>query len=116
MESNNWTPYFINLSWQIPTCLLALVGVVLAIINLGRHTLPAMLALIAFGLQLINHFIIAGTMAWHMQVIPHEVGNRGEPVLTLLNVVWTFLAILSQILILCAIFGWRKTPPAKPNT
>ena len=125
MQQTDWTPYITTMSWYVPTYLLILVGIVLAIINLGRHTIPAMLALLAFGLQLVNQMITAGTMAWHMQVIPHEPGNRDDPVFAILRVVQTCLAILSQLLILAAIFGWRDStsartvaptqPPPKPN-
>lgn len=97
--------------WNLPAIALAIAGIVLALVRWKKHPTVSLVALIAFSLLLATRLISAALFAYQYW----QITSDGAPVIGFYGIVQGALglmSILSQVLMLLAIFGWRDRVPA----
>jgi hypothetical protein len=114
MESRWLSLLMIQFLPQLPLCLVWLVGIILALVGLRKHPMPSLLALIAFGLLLVQALV--GTVAYVAIFSQREVTSEQLQVrLSVLAVARTVISTVAWGLLLGALFGWRKQVAGCPR-
>lgn len=94
--------------WNLPAIALAIAGIVLALVRWKKHPTVSLVALVAFCLLLATRLVSAAFSAYQYW----QITNDGAPITGFFGIVQGALglmSILSQVLMLLAIFGWRET-------
>ena len=97
--------------YQTPTLLAALLGVVLSLIFIRRHKLPAFLALLGSGTVIISSLIVTITQAYFFSAMYSSLSTTSHVYGQFANIVGWIGAIvrgLSITLLVVAIFIGRK--------
>jgi hypothetical protein len=101
-----------QLAPQVPTYLAWLAGMVVALVTWRRHPMVSLLTLLALALFAV--LSLGGTLvfAWVVNQ-PISDAERGG-VLTAWGIVRSALAMVGWVLLLVALFGWRRPPAPLP--
>jgi hypothetical protein len=100
---------------QIPTLLVMLVGVILALVYWRRNAKVSLLVIVA----LVLSFIVRVGSALQSALIPYLVNALGWRLqqigwmVTCPGIVWSLLSAVALGLMLGAVFGWRKRGDAE---
>lgn len=109
------TSFILAQLWQLPAILLAVVGIIIALVRWKRHPVVSMVALIAFVLLLGSRLISSGLFAYQYWQTSQ---NAGAPsfmdIYRFVQPVLVLLGFLSQALMILAIFGWRSAATGPP--
>ena len=107
MSSPDWFHVLKTQVWAIPYLSVYFAGIVAALITWRRHPPVSTLALLGFGLLLVNVLVGCGLHVW-MILGDGDISERAQ-----LHAVLSFLrslaAVLAHALVIAAIFGWRKS-------
>ncbi len=99
------------LLFQLPVYLTWLAGIVAAIITWKKHAKVSLLTVIALGLSLLHSVVGTFVSVW----LPMSLLQRGVPsdrigmLMGINGMVGTLLNLVVWVLILIAVFGWRKS-------
>lgn len=99
-----------TLVFQIPIYIAWLVGVILAVVNWKKHAKVSLLAVIAMVLLFIQSVAGSVLSVW----LPMNLMKQGVPsarigmLMAINSAVGMLIHLIVWVLILIAIFGWRK--------
>lgn len=108
------TPILVNLAYQVPSLLVFLVGIILALVWMKRHPAVSIMAIIAF--ILFGFTTVAGVIKGFLPVIMNYSGANFSRIATITgfaNIILTVINLIGWILIVIAVFGWRRARQAE---
>ena len=101
---------------HLPFLLVFVVGILLAILRWSSHPKVSLMAVVAFGLLLLSSVVRMGYLFW--LIGGQESGltsYNAHAIMTWINLSMTVLELIGWVLLMTALFGWRKVPgEAKP--
>jgi hypothetical protein len=96
---------------HLPFLLVFVVGIILAILRWSAHPRVSFMALVAFGLLLLSSIVRMGYLFW--LIGGQESGltsYNAHALMTWINLSMTGLELIGWVLLMMALFGWRKVP------
>jgi hypothetical protein len=96
---------------HLPFLLIFVVGIILAVVRWSAHPRVSLLALVAFSLLLLSSIVRMGYMFW--LIGGQESGftsYNAHAIMTWINLSMTVLEMIGWLLLMMALFGWRKVP------
>ncbi len=115
MEASGLTYFAQLIGYQVPTILAGLLGVILSIVFISRHRLPAALALVGSGTLIFAPLLVTIAQAYFFSV---RVGSGGmsntsfAQISTVVGWVGGLARGLAIALLVAAVFVGRKRAPA----
>lgn len=104
-----------QIAFQLPTLLAAILGVVLSLIFIGRHRVPALLTLLGSGTAIISALVVAMAQAYiyslrfsSIEIPPSSYGTLA----TVISWLGALTKGLAMLLLVIAVFLGRKREPA----
>jgi hypothetical protein len=108
----DWLPLLTQYAAQVPYYVVWLVGIILCAARWQRHPTVSLLALLGFGLLLVQSLV--GTFLFYWVVRQQSdagwTSQQLSSYLTALNLARTAVSSVAWVLILVALFGWRYRP------
>jgi hypothetical protein len=97
--------------WSLPATLVTVVGIIIALVRWRHHPTVSLVALIAFALMLCSRLLMP--LVFGLRALMGQ-SNAFDPsgAVNLIYPVVIVLGLVSQVLLLLAIFGWRANPAA----
>ena len=95
---------------HLPFLLVFVVGIILAILRWSVHPRVSLMALVAFGLLLLSSIAKMGYLFW--LIGGQESGlafNNSRLIMTWINLSMMLLELIGWILLMIALFGWRRS-------
>jgi len=103
---------------QLPLQCVWIVGIVLALVGWRKHPNVSLLTVLAFGAYIVLNLIYP--LAWRYvfsALLNRADGEAQRRILVAsFGFVWCCLLAIPSLLVLAAIFGWRRPPAASPVT
>lgn len=103
---------------QIPVFLVWLAAIILAVIHWRRHPRVSLITLIAFGMFFVAALVGTALISW-LPLALHERGLPGSQmgnVVIIANFLRGLFDAVAWILLVAAIFGWRRAQPESPQS
>jgi hypothetical protein len=110
MIENHLSPLIFSQITNLPFLLVYVAGILLALFRWSNHPKVSAISLGAFGLLLVSLIVKLGFMLW---LIGNQESGMGMVqrfvLLRWINLSVVFLELLGWVLLLIALFGWRKS-------
>jgi hypothetical protein len=103
--NNPLVSFLFTRTWRLPYLIIPIVGICICLVRWKQNPKVSSIALIAFLLSIVNELVWVCFGLWNF------LGESRSAVkyLIVFKCVAMLLYILSQILLLIAIFGWRSS-------
>lgn len=114
MFNSLWLAFLSTQLWAVPSILIYVVGVVLALVYWWRHPAVSLLCVIAFVMLLGGRLLASGMQFWVMRaqdssLTSVQIGN----VMGTVSLVQVAISTVAWGLLLTAMFGWRSAQHEK---
>ncbi len=108
MDSSNWVSIIISHLWSIPYVTVYLVGIVISLVTIGKHTKVSLLAL--FGFTTLLFVLVFGTALnlWVIHGLDNSAVDRGR-IFQITGIVRSLFSLVAFGFLIAAIFGWRES-------
>jgi hypothetical protein len=104
----------VSLAYHIPVLLAFLVGIILSLVRFNKHPQVSIMASIAFVLLMVTN--ISSAVTAYLPVMLNMRGmdyGQAATIHGILKIILTLINLVGWVLIISAIFGWRRARQAE---